>query len=113
VDTAVRFGGDEFAVILPQADLEGARLVAERLRACVEEIQVPGYGNMTASFGLASFPVHASSRERLVVAADRALYTSKNFGRNCVSTPPDQDSAPLPAELNFADENLIDSLPNY
>jgi diguanylate cyclase (GGDEF)-like protein len=113
VDTAVRFGGDEFAVILPQADLEGARLVSERLRACIEEIQVPGYGNMTASFGLASFPVHASSRERLVVAADRALYTSKNFGRNCVNMPPDQDSAPLPAELNFADEDLIDSLPNY
>jgi diguanylate cyclase (GGDEF)-like protein len=113
VDTAVRFGGDEFAVILPQADLEGARLVAERLRARIEEIEVPGYGNMTASFGLAAFPVHASSRERLVVAADRALYTSKNFGRNCVNTPPDQDSVPLPAELNFADENLIDSLPNY
>jgi diguanylate cyclase (GGDEF)-like protein len=113
VDTAVRFGGDEFAVILPQADLEGARLVAERLRTRIEEIEVPGYGNMTASFGLAAFPVHASSRQRLVVAADRALYTSKNFGRNCVNTPPDEDPVPLPAELNFADENLIDSLPNY
>lgn len=113
VDTAVRFGGDEFAVILPQASVEGALLVAERLRARIEEIQVPGYGNMTASIGLASFPVHASSRDNLVVAADRALYNSKNFGRNCVSTPSDEDLAPFAAELNFADENLVDSLQNH
>ncbi len=113
MDTAVRFGGDEFAVILPQADLEGALIVAERLRARIAEIQVPGYGSMTASIGLASFPVHASSRDKLVVAADRALYNSKNFGRNCVSTPSDDDVAPLATELNFADEKLIDSLQNY
>ena len=113
VDTAVRFGGDEFAVILPQANLEGALLVAERLRARIEEIQVPGYGSMTASIGLASFPVHASSGDNLLVAADRALYNSKNFGRNCVSTPSDEDLAPFATELNFADEKLIDSLQNY
>ena len=113
VDTAVRFGGDEFAVILPQASVEGALLVAERLRARIEELQVPGYGSMTASLGLASFPVHASSRDNLVVAADRALYNSKNFGRNCVSTPSGEDLAPLATELKFADEPLVDSLQNY
>src|SRR5687767_561652 len=113
MDTAVRFGGDEFAVILPQANVEGALLVAERLRARIEEIQVPGYGSMTASIGLASFPVHASSGDNLLVAADRALYNSKNFGRNCVSTPSDEDLAPFATELNFADEKLIDSLQNY
>jgi diguanylate cyclase (GGDEF)-like protein len=113
VDTAVRFGGDEFAVILPQADVEGALLVAERLRARIEEIPVPGYGNMTASIGLASFPVHASSRDNLVVAADRALYNSKNFGRNCVSTPSDEDLASFATKLNFSDEKLVDSLQNH
>jgi len=87
VDTPARFGGDEFAIILPQADLEGALLVAERLRKRVGMIAVPGIDSITASFGLASFPVHASSRDTLVVAADRALYRAKHSGRNCVCLP--------------------------
>jgi diguanylate cyclase (GGDEF)-like protein len=86
VDTAVRFGGDEFAIILPQANVEGALIVAERLRKRIEQTEVPAYGRMTASFGIATFPVHASSRETLIVSADRALYYSKDAGRNRVST---------------------------
>jgi diguanylate cyclase (GGDEF)-like protein len=85
VDTAARFGGDEFVIILPQADTEGALLVAERLRKRIEEMNVPGFGQVTSSFGVATFPVHASSRDTLVVAADRALYDSKDSGRNRVT----------------------------
>jgi diguanylate cyclase (GGDEF)-like protein len=85
VDTAARFGGDEFVIILPQATTEGARIVAERLRGRVEQMVVPGFGHVTSSLGIATFPNHASSRDTLVVAADRALYTSKNSGRNRVS----------------------------
>ncbi|MBA3514858.1 MAG: sensor domain-containing diguanylate cyclase [Pyrinomonadaceae bacterium] len=89
VDTAVRFGGDEFVVILPQADIQGALIVAERLRSRVGQIEVPGIGRLSASLGLATFPVHGSSRNTLILAADRALYSSKALGRNRVSTPPD------------------------
>lgn len=104
VDTAVRFGGDEFAVILPQATIEGGLLVAKRLRNRIEQIEVPGYEGMTASFGVATFPHHASTRDNLIIAADRALYNSKNIGRNCVSTPPEEILPPSPvAELSFAD----------
>jgi GGDEF domain-containing protein len=85
VDSAARFGGDEFVIILPQANTEGALLVAERLRSRIEEIHVPGFGQVTSSFGVATFPYHASTRDTLVVAADRALYISKNSGRNRVS----------------------------
>lgn len=85
VDTAARFGGDEFVIILPQADTEGAVRVAERLRRRVEQMEVPGFGKVTSSFGVATFPDHASSRDTLVVAADRALYNSKKAGRNRVS----------------------------
>src|SRR3989442_13362329 len=49
VDSAARFGGDEFALILPQADAQGALIVAERLRAQIEQIEIPRYGNITAS----------------------------------------------------------------
>ncbi len=89
VDTAVRYGGDEFVVILPQANIQGGLIVAERLRSRIEQIDVPGFGRLTASLGFATFPVHGSSRDTLLQAADRALYTSKELGRNRVSTPPD------------------------
>lgn len=85
VDTAARFGGDEFVIILPQANTEGAVLVAERLRTRIEQMEVPGFGKVTSSFGVATFPDHASCRDTLVVAADRALYNSKNAGRNRVT----------------------------
>jgi diguanylate cyclase (GGDEF)-like protein len=84
VDSAARFGGDEFALILPQAYPEGALLVAERLRARIEQIKIPGFGNLTASLGIATFPADAPGRSELISAADSALYTAKRAGRNRV-----------------------------
>ena len=54
VDTAARFGGDEFVIILPQANSDGAMTVAERLRKRIEQIEVPGFGQLTSSFGIAT-----------------------------------------------------------
>lgn len=87
VDTPARFGGDEFAIILPQADLPGALVVAERLRTVIAQLTIPGTELITASFGLASFPDHAASRDKLIVVADRALYDAKHTGRNRVCCP--------------------------
>ncbi len=87
VDTAARYGGEEFAVILPQANLEGALIVAERLRARIESTEIPEIGHITASIGIATFPLHANSRAQLVSTADHALYEAKRDGRNRVSTP--------------------------
>ena len=100
IDSAARFGGDEFALILPQAYSDGALIVAERLRARIEEIDVPGFGNLSASIGIATFPTQGSSRAELLIAADAALYSAKRAGRNrvCVYEAGNDDLKPvLPA----------------
>ena len=102
VDSAARLGGDEFVLILPQAYAEGALIVAERLRSRIARTEIPGYGNLSASIGIAAFPAHATSRADLVLAADAALYDAKRAGRNCVCVAEpspdnlDQSSAPMP-----------------
>jgi diguanylate cyclase (GGDEF)-like protein len=105
VDTPARFGGDEFAVILPQANIEGALIVAERLRKRIAEASIPGVESLTASFGLATFPLHASSRDTLVVVADRALYEAKHTGRNRVCLPPEE---PADSELDSLPEKHVE-----
>jgi diguanylate cyclase (GGDEF)-like protein len=84
VDTAARFGGDEFVLILPQAYADGALIVAERLRSRIEQLDIPNYGRITTSIGIATFPINAGSRAELLRAADEALYSAKRAGRNRV-----------------------------
>ena len=89
VDVPARYGGEELAVILPETDLDGAARLAERTRAAVEGMQVPGAGGrgslrVTASFGVAAAPDSAAGAERLVAAADEALYRAKRAGKNRV-----------------------------
>lgn len=87
-DSAARFGGDEFALLLPCAHEEGALIVAERLRLRIHEIHIPGFGHLSTSIGIASFPQHANTRTELFRAADNALYAAKRAGRNCVRVAP-------------------------
>jgi diguanylate cyclase (GGDEF)-like protein len=84
VDTPARFGGDEFALILPGADAEGALIVAERVRSKIELILIPDFGPLSASLGIATFPRHGHARSELVQHADSALYSAKRAGRNRV-----------------------------
>jgi diguanylate cyclase (GGDEF)-like protein len=91
-DIAFRYGGDEFAVILPDTDARAGRLVAERICANVgaslAEGMVPGPSTKaTVSGGLAELPLGAgsASEAQLIVAADQALYVAKSRGGNCVA----------------------------
>ena len=87
-DVAGRYGGDEFVVVLVGTGEEGARLVAEKMRATVEEVGAGmGYpaGFVTASIGVAQYSAD-NKDEDVLVAADRALYRAKAAGRNRVAT---------------------------
>ena len=79
-DLPFRTGGDEFAVLLPETSVEGAQVVAERIRELVEQ-HVDG---VTASIGVADFTVHVPDGDALIEAADAALYAAKRQGRNRV-----------------------------
>ncbi len=83
-DVPARYGGDEFAVILPETPLTGAIVVAERIRASVAAVPVAEDVPMTVSAGAAAFPDDGESGADLVAAADRALYAAKHAGRNQV-----------------------------
>jgi diguanylate cyclase (GGDEF)-like protein/putative nucleotidyltransferase with HDIG domain len=92
VDFPVRYGGEEFLLVLPEINLEGAVTVAERIRKNLEQ-EVIGHENIsisvTASMGVAIFPDDARTQQQLLDLADKALYTSKRSGRNQVQTASD------------------------
>jgi len=86
VDVVCRYGGEEFCILVPQTSGGNAMEVAEKLRRMVESYRFPGVPvKVTISAGVAEFPTHGRTRDELVAAADAALYTSKEAGRNRVS----------------------------
>src|SRR5690242_9803676 len=94
-DFAGRNGGEEFAVLLPDTSIAEALEIAERVRVAAAEISLPGSDvSVTASVGVAVFPDHASTPDRLERLADAALYLAKRQGRNRVELA---DPSPAPA----------------
>jgi len=89
-DVACRFGGEEFLLLLPETDLDGAMQIAEKLRKYVEEFTIKLEDdltlNYTISIGVSKFDIiNESNLELSIHRADEALYESKNSGRNLVS----------------------------
>lgn len=86
-DYACRYGGEEFAIILPQKNTDEAFSVAERIRKEIEEYAFPQkqqlpINGLTVSIGIATFPESAKTKDELISAADAALYESKRRGKN-------------------------------
>ncbi len=88
VDSAYRYGGDEFLVLLPETDYAGAFVVAEKIRSDAEELglRLEGEGLSTSvSIGLVSHPEDGATVDELVRAADKAMYNAKALGKNQIS----------------------------
>jgi len=110
-DCVVRYGGDEFVLILTETGIDEAVRVAERIRAKIEAHQFTGGRrlkfSLTASFGVAVFPMHASSPQQLIACADRAMYQAKAANKNCVRVIADPEAA---TKADDTDSDLIESL---
>ena len=99
IDEPARYGGEEIAVVLPQTDIVGAELAAERIRSGIAALRIPridGKGTLTvtASCGVAALPDSATDKDGLIAAADSALYRAKRAGKNRVERA---EGAPAPS----------------
>jgi diguanylate cyclase (GGDEF)-like protein len=88
-DVACRYGGEEFCILLPQTPASEALVIAERMRQRVMETDYPHgkaqpLGAVSISIGVSSFSHHIDTAERVIAAADRALYNAKGQGKNRV-----------------------------
>jgi diguanylate cyclase (GGDEF)-like protein len=103
-DILGRFGGEEFIVFLPHTDTLGALDVAERIRERVAAIALEWRGeriSTTMSVGVGTLASEHDTVGALIADADRALYTAKNAGRNCVRTPAAVDAVELPSSFEL------------
>jgi two-component system cell cycle response regulator len=84
-DRVCRYGGEEFAIIMPQTDKNGGRLLAERFRTEIKEQKFQsdqGEFSISFSVGVCTFPDQARHKQELIDKADRALYHAKQHGRD-------------------------------
>ena len=81
-DVTARIGGEEFALLLPGVDEQGAVRITDRVRLGIQEVFAPDSVPLTISFGIAVFPEHGSGAAALMRASDQALYAAKEMGGN-------------------------------
>ncbi len=118
-DIAARYGGDEFAVILPETGMDEALMLAQRIGRALQQLRIEHRGigiAIDASIGVAALPLHAMTREGLVAAADQAAYAAKRAGKGRICRPEeaalalDQDPSALITQLEHANMATVEAL---
>ncbi|HEV2299716.1 MAG TPA: diguanylate cyclase [Candidatus Acidoferrales bacterium] len=95
-DVVARYGGDEFVILMPETTVEQAQQIAGKLRGWVASDPLLRDKNITASFGIATFPIHGSTPQELIQVADSSMYLAKHQGGNAVFTA--EHAAPVDAK---------------
>ena len=103
-DILARYGGDEFVALLPEANLDTVVLVAQRVRAAIDRLEVAINGDVrlrgTASVGLAVYPEHADNAKDLLMFADNMMYRAKAAGKDQVAIPTTDDVVEIFRDLS-------------
>ena len=113
-DIVCRYGGEEFAILLPMTNADEAATAAERMRVAIEQISLPGFG-ISASIGVAARTADVEHPQDLLEQADKCLYVAKRNGRNRVirwdDVPPDtviaKSTISRIAEVSAAEETIV------
>ncbi|HEV3486970.1 MAG TPA: diguanylate cyclase, partial [Vicinamibacterales bacterium] len=115
-DRVFRYGGDEFAVLLPETGLAGSRTVAEKILSAVHDIGAddPSAAGLNCSVGMAVFPRDGADGPAMILAADRACYAAKRAGRARIATANEglalaaefEPTAPATPELTLSERSL-------
>jgi diguanylate cyclase (GGDEF)-like protein len=104
-NVVARYGGDEFALLMPETSAEQAEILAERLRAAVEADHFLRAHAVTASFGIATYPDHGPTQAEILRVADSGMYLAKHHSGNCVKLAA---QSPKPGDVE-RDQRLLEA----
>ena len=115
-DIFSRYGGDEFTLILPEADVKAALAIAHKLIGATEEFRLlatdGSYVGVTVSIGIATYPEHAKTHKELFLIADDMMYKAKEEGKNGVRIPSNDDILSVIKEQKAKSALLVDAVSN-